>query len=143
MRIVAFDPGERTGFCEALVSDDGSFQVVMSCTIAWRDRFIETPILLQSNETVPLPEIIVVESFRLYAHKAKDQIGNDFPSAQMIGTIQTYLHQLGILDRLILQPASAMSRVQILPDHMPSLDRAEHARDAYKHLRYYIVTHLI
>lgn len=143
MRIVSFDPGETTGFCEALVNphDDGKFQVVKSAKIAWGDRFWVNQLLAGVDEAPP-PDTIVVESFHLYAHKAKDMIGNSFKSSEMIGIISTYAHIQGLLERMVFQPASCMTRVQILPEHAPHLLESEHARDAYRHLRYYIVTHL-
>jgi hypothetical protein len=139
MRIVSFDPGEHTGFCEANVDGD-TFEVVKSTTIVWEERFELVPQLLVGTDKAPLPDVIVVEMFRLYGHKAQAQVGNDFPSSQMIGVIQTYAHMLNLLDKVVLQPASVMSRVKILDEHAPSLHRSEHARDAYKHLRYYVVT---
>jgi hypothetical protein len=142
MRIVAFDPGETTGYCDAEVSDDGSFRVITSCTIAWSARFRVTRELLQGMHlTVPLlPDAIIVESFRLYYHKKDDQVGNDFPSSQFRGIIETFAWELGLLDKVVLQPASVMSRVAILAEHVPQVIRSEHARDAYRHLRYYVVT---
>jgi len=152
MRIVAFDPGAVTGFCEALVSSDGTIQVVKSQEIAWANRFSGVHGLLRGIELgtrtldpdrtfAPLPDVIVVEAFHLYAHRAKEQIGNDFPSVKMMGVIETYAFELGILDKIIYQPASVMSRVTILTEHVPSIARSEHARDAYRHLRYYVVMH--
>lgn len=138
-RMVAFDPGLTTGFIDVDVSDDGGFRVVKSCEIAWSSRF-SIGELLQWNEVVPQPSAIVVEKFTLYAHRSKDQIGSDFPSAQVIGIIETYAHQLGLLDVVHYQMASVMSMVRILPEHYPYLIKSEHARDAYKHMRYFIVT---
>jgi len=140
MRYVAFDPGGSTGFCEAIATlSDRTFQVVKSCTIDWSDRF-KVGDLLQGTDEAPLPDAVIVESFRLYQHRAKEQIGSDFPSSQVIGMIEMIAWQIGILDKVVYQPASNISRVQVLPEHKPSVAASEHARDAYRHLRYYILT---
>jgi hypothetical protein len=142
IRIVSFDPGYVTGFCEAIWNPgDDDFLVVKSSTIDWPSRHTGVRDLLLGTGEVPLPSVIVAESFRLYAHKAQDQIGQDFPSARILGVIETYAYEYGVLNTMILQPASVMSRVQIRPEHKSSLDKSEHARDAYKHLRYWIVMH--
>jgi hypothetical protein len=140
MRIVSFDPGERTGFCEALVSKDDGIQIVKTCMIVWSERFTVGR-RLQGTMEAPLPDAIVVEAFALYSFRAKQQVGSTFPSAQVIGIIETYAYQLGVLDKVHFQMASMISRVRILPEHATLIGRTEHERDAYKHLRYYVVTH--
>jgi hypothetical protein len=141
MRIISFDPGEITGFCEAeWLPGNDDFSIVKSSTINWSDRFAGIRDSLLGNSDAQLPSVVIAESFRLYAGKARDQINNSFPSVHVIGIISTYMFEYGILDRLVLQPASVMSRVMLLKEHVPSLLKSEHARDAYRHLRYYIVT---
>lgn len=141
MRILAFDPGKTTGFCEAIVDPTNSnIQIVNSCTLAWERRFFVHE-LLQGTCEAPLPDVVVVESFHLYAHKAQELIGSIFPSVQIIGTLEAYAFELGIIDRIVYQPASVMSRVELL-EYGKLLAPSPHARDAFKHLRYYVVMNI-
>lgn len=112
------------------------FQLTQAGQIPWQERFSCLKKLIIED----LPCWIVVESFRLYEHKAQDQVNSDFPSVRVIGAIEAYLEGVGRLDRLVLQPASVRSRVQILNEHKPMLVNKVHAHDAYQHLRYFFVT---
>ncbi len=148
IKILSIDPGETTGVCAAVVlPSDEDIRIVKSCTLGWAQRF-DVRGLLQStfsdeNGWVSLtPDVIVVEGFRLYANRAKQQIGNDFPSVQLIGMIEFVSYELGVLDRVVYQPASCMKMVTIEPKYRSQLMNSEHARDAFKHLRYYAVTKL-
>lgn len=145
MRILGFDPGKSTGYVDidlpAITAGDPGIAVAASSVLPWDDRFQIYNLIDGRMYDTGLPDVIVVESFHLYAGFAKQQINNDFPSSQVIGIIHAYAHLLGVLDKVILQPASCISKVAI-PQHLGSrIDRSEHARDAFKHVRYYIVTH--
>ncbi len=138
MYIVSFDPGETTGVVVGNWVADREFGIVHAEEIFWTERFVRPEIILSSW----MPEYIVIESFRLYPHAARTQIGKDFPSAQVIGTIETYANMLGLLDRVHKQPASVRSSVQIEPKHKVMLESSVHVADAYKHLRYFIIVNL-
>jgi len=138
-RILGIDPGRTTGYVDIDLHENGEFEVVDTAEIVWEARFQIPDFINPSANTFDaphLPDAIVVESFRLYPHKARSQIGNDFPSSQVIGIIELALYQNNIIDRIVRQPASSISRVKIFHD----LPASEHIRDAYKHARLYIVT---
>lgn len=130
-KILAIDPGVTTGFCyiEKWADQANTFDVVMSGVIPWKLRFQMTHQLIYTY--TPL---IVCEKFVLYKKKAKDQIGNDFPSAQVTGIVGAWAYRYDC--ELYIQPAVLMDRVEILPEHAASLHKSEHGRDAYKHGRY-------
>ena len=145
MRVIGIDPGQTTGYVDIHLNGS-SWQVVDAQEITWDERFRLGPLLAgtPSDNIVgpPLPDYVVVEQFTLYAHKAQEQIGSHFPSARVIGTLEAYMYDAGIIDRLIFQPASVRSLVKIMPAHEAILTGSPHKRDAYQHARYFLVTHL-
>lgn len=130
---IAWDPGVTTGICIIeLLPDD--FRVHQSATMPWERRFTMVPDILKWLQ----PKYIVIERFALYASKAKDQIGSEFPSAQLRGVIEmASVFVLNTTPHVIIQPASIMTRVEILERDAPLILPSEHARDAYKHARYF------
>ena len=144
-RIVAVDPGQTTGWAEGTynpVTREWAFRDAIE--IAWEDRFLMRLLLASSNAGEPLlpPTHIVCEQFTLYKNKAQDQVGSHFPSVRVIGTLEAYLDELGILCDLKFQGASVRDRVAILPEHYDKLKGSEHKKDAYQHLRYFCVANL-
>ena len=146
MNILAFDPGRTTGACLIDANKDG-FQVIRLLEIPWSSRFGMTKALvngkfsLSPNEKPQFPVAIVVESFTLRRGRAMQQSGSDFPSSQMIGTICAYAHACGILSVVHYQQPAMMARVKVLDQHASLVAGSEHKKDAYKHARYYYVTH--
>jgi hypothetical protein len=143
-RIVAIDPGLTTGYVDLQLSfSDASIRIVRAEEVRWERRFELEKLLFGAEEMPPddWPHVVVVESFRLYAHKAKDQINNDFPSVRVIGTLEAFLNHRQIMNRLVLQPASVTALVAIEPEHARILGASEHMKDAYKHARYYMLHH--
>ena len=137
-RILGIDPGRTTGYVDIDLHENGEYRVADVAEIAWENRFDLLDFIGASwpDGQPHLPDIIVVESFRLYPHKAKSQIGNDFPSSQVIGIIELSAHIHHISYNVLFQPASSIARVKVLQD----LSAADDIRDAYKHARLYIVT---
>lgn len=136
--VMAWDPGGTTGVCVAAWNRQtpGTFKVLYDNVVLWPTRLRRIRELIDEYE----PETTITESFRLYESKAKDQIGADFPSCQVIGIIEAYLYMTG-LNLPIYQPAAIISGkppVQILLEHQPLLHHSEHGRDSYKHARYWI-----
>lgn len=147
MRVLGIDPGVTTGFIEARFDDDG-FHVVRAADVTWENRFslmyylyCGTP---QCGPLVEPPDIVIVESFHLYAHTASSQIRSDFPSVRVIGMIEAFLYNMPLsypreYVGIVLQPASVISLVAIQPEHGNMLGSL-HMIDAYKHVRYFYVT---
>ena len=116
MRILSIDPGQATGVV-FVDTEKNSFHSIVVRLWTNLDR-----IILKVQ-----PEVIVMESFRLYPHMARTMIGNDFPSSQVIGVVK-YLAGLQNIP-VHLQPANVIK-------YVPSNPRisGEHMQDAYKHL---------
>jgi hypothetical protein len=130
--LVSIDPGKTTGVC--LVScnayDREEFTVLESRAFIWTARFQ----LYEWIQSV-VPEIIVMESFHLYASHARQMIGSAFESCQIIGAVEYLAHRMNV--RIDYQPASEIQFVTIAFRHVGSIGNTEHQKDAYKHARYW------
>lgn len=142
MLVIAFDPGEHTGYAVLEYGTGGSldqftgFHLVEAGQIPWRERCASVKALLNRD---PLQVgVVLLEQFRLYPHKAQAQIGSIFPSARVIGVIEAYAFEAGLSEKVDFQMASEMQRVAIRPEHQTRLT-SEHMRDAYKHGRLWLV----
>lgn len=137
-KLIAIDPGSTTGFVEAETSLVG-ITLLRVIEIPWERRFALRD-LLWNEGSQPVPDKVIIESFRLYAHRAQSQVNNDFPSVRVIGIVEAALHEFGWLDKLVFQPASVRSRVVVASPYREQL-RSPHTHDAFQHIRYYYVTH--
>lgn len=133
-KLLIVDPGLTTGIAHGVYTGGRTFDLLAAGEVGWYDRF--------SLRELILPDIqhIVVESFRLYAHKAEDQINNSFPSVHIIGMVEAFAWLLNINSRIVYQPASVRTGVQVLPEHEAEVIGSAHMHDAYQHLRYYVLT---
>lgn len=135
MFIASFDPGRTTGCVLARWESGRDFDIVMKYAIPWEKRFPAIKDILRY-----VPEHIVVESFRLYPHSARAQIGQDFPSSQVIGIIETFAYEYSPESRITKQPAAARSNVKVTHEEIKG--SSVHVLDAYLHLRYFIIVNL-
>jgi hypothetical protein len=133
MRILAIDPGHTTGVATGLWDSGLDFKLWNAFQLPWEMRFTLA-------HEIDLADLIVIESFRLYKHKAQDQINSDFPSVQVIGAVEAFAWRLSKLEKIVKQPSSCIQNVKILSEHEEFTRGLIHAQDAYRHLRYYIVT---
>lgn len=131
IQILAFDPGHTTGVVVSTLTGPRDFVVTSVSQLSWEERFhILTLIRLHQ------PCVVVAEDFRLFAHAAKSQINSPFPAVRVIGLIDAYCHLEGV--KLHLQQPSVRSNVKV-PDKALELTKAlPHAREAYRHLRYFV-----
>jgi hypothetical protein len=94
------------------------------------------------------PDVIVIESYRLFGHKAKQQTGSSLETPQLIGYIEMVAWELGI--PVVLQDPSTKSRhSDVILLKAGVIDkrgnkyfyRGEmtnlHQRDALRHVYYY------
>lgn len=107
--------------------------MTQSLEFSWGERFLVAEWVDSMN-----PDVIIMESFRLYAHEAQNLIGSDFPSCQVIGMVEARLFEMHKLGKLVYQPAYNTKGVIVLPEHTSKVGGSEHRKDAYKHLRYYV-----
>jgi len=145
--ICGVDPGNTTGVClidETASRDD--FQVVGVYQIPWEYRIsffqaLFTGTFADEVQSKPLlPEVVVIESFRLRPGRAMEQVGSEFPSVRVIGIVETFISLCIPKPLLVFQEPSVIGRVEILPQHIEQFKALIHAGDAYRHARYYHIT---
>lgn len=155
MIIAGIDPGYTTGLCVIdenpkarriiggmLENDD--FQVVCVAQIPWEKRLVSLQALFYgtfaNSDKLLLPEVVVVEAFRLRPGRAMEQVGSEFPSVRIIGIVETLVSLCCPQPLLVYQEPGVIGRVEILEQHKTELEGLIHAGDAYRHVRYYHLT---
>ena len=145
--IVGIDPGYTTGYCMVEESSDHrDFQVVSAAQIPWEKRIsffvaLFSGTFANAKDEPQLPEIVVIEAFRLRPGRAMEQVGSDFPSVRVIGIVETLIYCCQpCKPLLVFQEPGVIGRVEILPEHIDQLSGLIHAADAYRHVRYYHLT---
>lgn len=137
--LVAVDPGGSSGFCIGKMNSESNlkFDVLESLVLPWDGVLIGSLAVLRVHR----PKVVIVEQYTLRQDKADDQVGSHFPSVEVLGMIRAWCHLLKLAPPRLQQPI-VMSRVEIPVEHKPLLVKGplrEHAKDSYKHLRYFIV----
>lgn len=151
INIISFDVGNTTGVvvAECYGIDDFAIDLVMQ--FDYNNVHSTLNNLFINNQ----PDIIIIEDFRLYAHKANAMINNQFIPVRVIGAIESavYYYDMGnTLPRLqpmqntsivyqLAQEIKGKPPVKILSKHEGVLSGLKHAKDAYKHLRLYLTKH--
>lgn len=138
-RILAFDPGGKTGYVLATAPP---LEVLHAGVIPWDRRFSAFRRLLAGSE--PRPNYVIVEGFHLFPHKAQALSGSFMPAVQVIGAIEFAWWNSGGFPAVRFQPASCKTLVKIPDEHAEhfKMKDSRHAKDAFKHLRYFLITQL-
>lgn len=134
-RGLAIDPGQTTGICIGEVTGKFQFGISQCIEVPWDNRFEGVTEAIRAIN----PDFVVMERFRVYAHKAADLVGSENPSSQIIGIVELYLWQRGQLDNLYYQNASERVATKVLPAHAELVKGSDHKRDAYQHFRTFII----
>jgi hypothetical protein len=101
--ILGVDPGGTTGL--AWFNKDYKLE-------GWNQVSLEDlPLFLERH--APVPDLIVLENFRLWKHRALQQAGSSLPAAQAIGMVKAYgkIRGIPIVEQSpqILESAQKMS----------------------------------
>ena len=126
MIVLGIDPGQTTGVV-CLVNGEVDF----TQEVPWDLRLSSFCDMFK----VMRPDLIAVESFHLYPHRAQSQIGSIFPSVEVIGIVQAFAWTFFWDVPIVWQTASMIKLVAILPEHQRLVKHSEHLQDAYKHTR--------
>lgn len=130
-RLLAIDPGIANGwaiFEKGRIKDLGSINGVE----AFDEWLHEVP-----NKYGPV-DVVVVEDFRLFRHKASQQIGSRFEASQVIGLVQSWARRNGA--EFIKQSSDILSIAQVWSKmKMPKNHSKSHHVSAYNHGFYYLV----
>jgi len=137
MNIIAFDPGETTGVARAKLTGPRTYELIDVAQITWDKRFEQTWNFLLDPEVHC--GMVIAEDFRLYASAAQHLINNMFPAVKVIGAIEAFAWMLNI--PVHLEPPASRMNVTIPDIDAPALVDMKHARDAYRHLRYWVLVH--
>lgn len=128
MRVLAVDPGGMNGL--AWFREDyeleGFAQVKLDDLTMWLENH------------GPKPDVVILENYKLWKHKALQQSGSDMPASQGIGIVKSYVKrnkmQLVEQSPQILQTAVLMSQMPMPADHSKS-----HWVSAYNHAFWWMV----
>jgi len=145
MAVIAIDPGDvHCGMALGITGTNGQF----ACIKAWEATPDECADYVAGWLLSGELEALVIEKFNLYADKAKEQIGSEFPTVQLIGVLR-YLVRVAGLEadkqgryraRLAMYGADTKKslRAQLQARKIALLPaEADHARDAQLHLWHY------
>ena len=119
MRVLAFDPGETTGW--ALVDSETENRTFLSGefpAFSWAAK------LVNGYE----PDVAVVEAFRLYPSRAKAQSWSTFPAVEVIGVIKFVCQKANV--PIVFQNASLAKSIWVDCDQ-GAINK--HAYDALRH----------
>lgn len=122
-RLLAIDPGKTTGYALFIGKTLREYGTVEGS---------DTYKLLDL-----LPDIVIIESFRLYPWKANQQSFSSFETVEIIGVLKFLCEQKGI--SYIMQPATIKT---VWPDERLKSEgyyvKNRHSRDAVRHGLYYV-----
>jgi len=122
--VLAFDPGETTGYCYAN-SETGRLDTGQLRFWRGADRLIRTV----------HPDVLVIESFRLYPDRAYGLAWSDFPPVQVIGVLKYLCEGISSV-RYVMQSASEVKGYELrIPDHRMTVHEYDAARHAMLYLR--------
>lgn len=134
-RVLAVDPGERTGWARALINTETGELTEISQGVSPLKDFA-----LALHKRIDTYDTLVYEVWRLYPHKAKKLVGNDMQPSQLVGMIRlcAWLHPKV---KLVSQGARIKKVADAtMPDELKqrmSLSSEEHDQDALRHLWHY------
>lgn len=137
-RILAFDPGETTGYCcfattmdEAKIAQAGQIKT-------WP---MEEAVASLTDIIVKMqPDKIVFESYQVYEWKADDHSWSQIPTVQVIGCLQTLCIQMGIPYKTqTAQVAKQFCTDEKLEAWGYWMKGYRHARDAIRHGCYFLL----
>jgi hypothetical protein len=141
--ILAIDPGYTTGTCLAdhVDFDASTFNVIACVEVDWRDRALFFRATIEAHRD--RLQAIVIEQFKL-TNEPKAlaaQYKSEMPSSRIIGLVEGIAYCYGIQDRIVFQEPWQRTQTRIPVEHRQLAGLSRHNQDAYKHLRYYVLSH--
>lgn len=127
--VLVFDPGESTGWC---------FRGTDGCVIGGTCKKNHEEV---AGKIIALdPDIVVLESFKLYPQKAQSLAWNSFYPCEVIGVIK-YVCAVNSIPFIEQAPSVKKYFGGFKPDwqvlKVVSDNVTEHTKDAYMHLKYF------
>lgn len=125
---LAIDPGKMNGW--ALFNSDAFCEEYGQGDLDELREFF--------NEHEKTLQVVIVENFKLFKHKALVQSGSDMVASRVIGAIEEWVRPRDI--KLVKQDASVLSIAQLWSGKkMPKNHAKSHWVSAYNHGFYYLV----
>lgn len=142
--LLAIDPGGiHVGM--AMLRRDPAAKLGWNCTRAWEERPDTAANLVANHTANQTIDLLVVEEWRLYAQNARQKIGNDFPTSQLIGVFK-YLCRINGTP-ICMQPAQMRLAARAAVKRQGVAFRANkdhtggHSMDAELHAWTYVLRH--
>lgn len=133
MKVLAIDPGERTGWAIGEI-EDSKLTIVNQGVTPLKD------FALKFHEVAGDYDVVVYEWWRLRADVAKKMIGNDFLPSQLIGMIRLSAWLNPKVKLVSYGPQVKTTAIKVAPDWLKerkALSSEEHDKDALDLLYYY------
>lgn len=139
--ILAFDPGYTTGFAAATNVSGKDYDLALAYEIPFYQRIATIEAIFADYSSYI--DAIVLERFALSrsAELQRAQTGSEFPSVRVIETVHVFAHLYGLTDKIVFQTPADRKSAKVLEAHRGLVGLSDHVQDAYRHLRYYILTH--
>ena len=136
--LLAFDPGEVTGCC--VFKDGKPVEFRQLPTVNKKTRDYEWDIIEQFIDEIK-PDAVIIENYRIYAHKLEQHSSSDVPTLQLIGAIKYMLYKRNIPYKLQMaqQAKGFVTDAKLKEWGMWDVGH-KHARDACRHCVYYLVS---
>ena len=136
--LLALDPGETTGCCVFIDGNVSEFRQLS--TVNKKTRDYEWGIIEDFIDEIS-PDAVIIENYRIYAHKLEQHSSSDVPTLQLIGAIKYMLHKRNIPYKLqMAQQAKGFVTDDKLKEWGMWDVGHKHARDACRHCVYYLVS---
>lgn len=136
--LLALDPGEVTGCC--VFKDGKPVEFRQLPTVNKKTRDYEWSIIEEFIDEIK-PDAVIIENYRIYAHKLEQHSSSDVPTLQLIGAIKYMLFKRNIPYKLQMaqQAKGFVTDAKLKEWGMWDIGH-KHARDACRHCVYYLVS---
>jgi hypothetical protein len=133
-RVLVIDPGERVGYCVALIQPElGELGFDFQITSHGITDLKTFALKLAEPETLLKYDTVVVETWRLQAGREREFIGSEFLPVQLIGMIRLLIWQDGVTKLVWQSPARKKTGEKFARGHLPHiaelLDRLPKSHD--------------
>lgn len=130
LSVLCFDPGESTGWCCRDREGRVTGGTLPKC---------HTDIFVKIVEC--WPDVVVIESFKMYPNKAQSLAWNSFYPCEVIGVIKCTcgLHNIPWIEQApsVKKYFGGFKDDWHQVEQTPDYKRTEHVKDAYMHLKYF------
>jgi hypothetical protein len=138
VKVVAFDPGERTGYAVVLVEASFDAKTGDGFTVVEQGVLTVRQVGHQLKDILAQADVVAYETWRLYSTHAKEMIGNDMQPSQVVGMIR---YESWAQGKKIVSNGAEIKKIAVttmpdwLEEHMDQSSE-QHDKDAIMHAWY-------